>query len=149
MTIYELLKKHEGKRNKPYLDNAMPPKKTIGVGWNIDANPLPADIDSYLKAHGEITDEMVNTLLSISVKRATADCRDLFPAFDEFTENRQMALIDFVFQLGKKGASRFVSSIAMINTGRWEEAAENMMKSLWAKQVPNRAKEITQMIEEG
>jgi hypothetical protein len=37
----------------------------------------------------------------------------------------------------------------MINTGRWEAAAENMMKSNWAKQTPNRAREITKMIEEG
>jgi lysozyme len=145
--IYDLLKRHEGVRKKPYKCPAG--FLTVGVGWNIDANPLPKDIAAYLKKNGEITDDMVDRLLFISVGAATLNCYGLFPDFENFTENRQMALIDFVFQLGGAGAAKFVNSIAMINTGRWEDAAENMMKSAWAKQTPKRAAEITQMIEEG
>jgi lysozyme len=147
MNIYELLKQHEGIRRKPYKCSMG--FKTIGVGWNIDANPLPLEIADHLKVHGEITDAMVDNLLSISVGHATADCRDLFPTFDEFSDRRKMALIDFTFQLGKKGVSRFVNSVACINTGRWDDAAENMLLSAWARQTPNRAADIIQMIQEG
>ena len=147
MTVYELITKHEGRRKKPYKCTAG--KKTIGIGWNYDDNPLPVYIAAYLKKHGEITDEMINYLLDISVGRAIDDCRTLFPDFDGFSINRQMALTDFVFQLGRKTASTFVNSIAMINTGRWEEAAENMMKSRWATQTPKRAEEVTDLIAAG
>jgi lysozyme len=147
MTVYELIKKHEGERLKPYKCTAN--KWSIGVGWNFDDNKLPEDINKYLTEHGEITQEMSDRLLTISVGWAARDCRALFPEFDTFSGNRQIALIDWLFQLGHYRASKFTNSIHMINTGRWEAAAENMMKSKWAQQTPNRAREITKMIEEG
>jgi GH24 family phage-related lysozyme (muramidase) len=115
----------------------------------MDANPLPKTIADYLKKHGEITDDMINILLNISVSNAIKDCLDLFPTWDDISLNRRMALIDFVFQLGKTRASKFVHTIAAINTGRWEDAAENMKESAWAKQCPKRAQEITDLIEAG
>lgn len=149
MTIEQFIEKHEGRRKKPYPDTSKPPKMTIGVGWNMDDNPLPKNIADYLKKHGEITDAMIDLLLSLSVKNAISDCLDLFPTWDNISLNRRMALIDFVFQLGKTRASKFVHTIAAINTGRWEDAAENMKESVWFKQVPQRAQEVTEMLEVG
>jgi GH24 family phage-related lysozyme (muramidase) len=60
-----------------------------------------------------------------------------------------MALIDFVFQLGKTKALKFHHTIAAINTGRWEDAANHMRQSAWFKQVPKRAVEVTDLIEAG
>jgi lysozyme len=147
MTVSEFIEKHEGRRKKPYKCPAG--KMTVGVGYNFDDNPLPPHIAQYLKKHGQITDAMIDDLLQCSISIAEDDCHDLFPDFDNFTENRKMALTDFVFQLGKTKASRFVNSIAMINTGRWEEAAANMLKSTWAQQVKKRAAEVTDLIEAG
>ena len=147
MNVIELIKKHEGEMLKPYRCTAG--KWTVGVGWNFDDNKLPPDINEYLTKHGEITQEMSDRLLTISIGWAARDCRALFPEFDSFTPKRQAALIDWLFQLGHYRASKFANSIHFINTGRWERAAENMMKSNWAKQTPARAKEITKMIEEG
>ena len=149
MTTREFIEKHEGRRNKPYLDNAKPPKETIGVGWNMDAKPLPEDIQEYLNANGEITEEMIDRLLDISVEVAESCCQDLFPDFDNFSENRKMALTDFTFQLGEKTEKHFVHTLAAINTGRWEDAAEGMRNSRWFNEVPNRAKEVIELIEEG
>lgn len=147
MTIEQFIEKHEGRKLKPYKCPAG--AKTIGVGWNIDANPLPGAIGRCLKETGKITNAMADQLLSLSIKVASSDCEDLFPDFDNFTDNRRMALIDFLFQLGKSRASKFVNSIHMINTAQWKEAAENMRQSAWFNQVPNRAKEVTKLIEEG
>jgi len=148
-TIEQFITRHEGRRNKPYQDNANPPKETIGVGWNMTANPLPLGMKAYLHDHGEITDVMIDQLLSISIGLATFNCEKLFPDFDNFSDNRRMALIDFVFQLGKHGAGNFVHAIAAINTGRWKDAANAMRNSEWFHQVPNRAEEVTDLIEEG
>jgi lysozyme len=146
MTIEQFIEKHEGRRKKKYQCSAG--VWTIGVGWNL-FNPLPKKIAAYLKTNGEITDAMVDELLRLSIAVALNDCESLFPDFENFSDNRRMALIDFLFQLGKSRAKNFVHSIAMINTGRWQDAAENMRDSAWAAQVPTRAKEVTALIEEG
>ena len=147
MTIYSLLEKHEGRKHKPYRCTGG--KRTIGIGHNFDDNPLPPHIADYLKKNGQITDDMVDELLETDILHATADCCVLFPGFDSFSERRKMALVDFVFQLGFNRARKFIHSIACINTGRWEKAGEQMRKSAWAEQTPNRAIEIISMIEEG
>ena len=149
MTTQQFIEGHEGRRNKPYKDTAEPPKTTIGVGWNMDANPLPDDIQEYLNANGEITDEMVDRLFSISLDRATVGCKDLFPDFDNFSDNRKMALIDFTFEMGERGESKFTHAVAAINAGQWDDAARYMLESLWAEQVPNRAKDVTDLIAAG
>ena len=146
-TIEQFITRHEGRKLKPYKCTAG--HWTIGVGWNMDANPLPKDIRDYLKAHGSITNEMVDKLLDISINQAVKDCHKLFPEFESFSPNRKMALTDFVFQLGLSRSSAFVNTIAAINTGRWEDAVKEMRDSNWFKQVPNRAKEVTELIEEG
>jgi lysozyme len=147
MTIYSLLEKHEGRKHKPYRCTGG--KRTIGIGHNFDDNPLPPHIADYLKKNGQITDDMVDELLETDILHATADCCVLFPGFDSFSERRKMALVDFVFQLGFNRARKFIHSIACINIGRWEKAGEQMRKSRWAEQTPNRAIEIISMIEEG
>lgn len=158
MTIEQFIEKHEGRSKKPYKCTAG--ANTIGVGWNMDANPLPKNIADYLKKHGEITDTMIDILLSLSVKNAISDCLDLFPNWDNISVNRRMALIDFVFQLGKHRTSHFINTIAAINTGRWADAAEGIRKSLYWKQLGGdppgtddgkleRPEEVAEMIEVG
>ena len=143
----EFITKHEGRKKRPYKCPAG--KTTIGVGHNIDAKGLPKDIEAYLKKHGQITDEMVDRLLIIDIGHAVSDCKKLFPDFDKFTPNRKMALTDFLFQLGYNNASKFVHTVAAINTNRWEDAAKEMLDSDWARQTPNRAQEVTELIEVG
>jgi len=147
MNAYELIEKHEGRKLKPYKCPAG--KNTIGVGWNMDSNPLPKAIANYLSTNGKITDEMAEQLLKISINITINDCKTLFHGWKTFTENRKAALTDFVFQLGLTKASLFVKTIAAINTGRWEDAAREMEKSGWFYQVPKRAAEIVNMIEVG
>lgn len=133
MTIQELLIKHEGRKKKPYKCTAK--KRTIGIGYNYDDNPLPSDIADYLKKNGQITDAMIDRLFFLSVSNAIKDCHKLFPDFDKFSENRRMALVDFLFNLGFKRASGFRHMIAAVNTGRWQDAAKEMLNSTWATQV--------------
>lgn len=147
MTLRQLIEKHEGRKNTPYTCPAG--FKTIGVGWNINANPLPPDIANYLKHNGHITDEMIDQLLDISIRHAQADCRVLFPGFDNFSDGRKMALIDFVFNIGFAGARKFKKAVKAINSGKWDIAAREMQDSLWFKQVPKRAKTVVKMVEAG
>lgn len=147
MTLYEFIEKHEGRRKKPYKCPAG--KLTIGVGHNIDANPLPIDIKRHLAQYGSIDNEMIDRLLNTDIRHAVADCKVLFPQFATFSDNRRMALIDFVFQLGFTGAKKFTRSVNAINAEKWDDAARYMGESLWARQTPVRAAEVIKLIKEG
>ena len=145
--LKEMLKRHEGIRTKPYQDTVG--KKTIGVGHNIDASPLPEEMASYLAEHGEITTAMIDALLEHDIKLATEGCEILFPAWKAFSDNRQDALIDFVFNVGLGTAKTFVHALASIRAGDWSIAADEMQNSKWYKQVHRRGIEICRMIRIG
>ena len=144
-----MLERHEGRKRVPYNDTATPPNLTVGVGWNMHTNPLPDDVALYLGQHGEITDEMIDRLLEISVWKAEASCRRVWPGFDGFSRNRQDALIDFMFNCGEKTVRGFTNTVADISAGRWASAAARLMKSAWAKEVKGRALDVTNLLKEG
>jgi lysozyme len=145
--LKSMLTRHEGRRKKKYRCSRG--KWTIGVGWNMDAWPLPADIDSYLRVRGEITEGMIDRLLDISITTATNNCRDIYPGFDGFSETRRFALIDLCFNLGVNGLLKFKKAMAAIKIGDWNEAANQFCDSDWFTQVGVRGPEIVGMIRNG
>jgi lysozyme len=50
------------------------------------------------------------------------------------------------YQLGLSGFSKFKKTIYYLETQQYDEAADEMLDSLWAKQTPNRAKELSNII---
>lgn len=152
--LKEILRRHEGVRNKPYRDTKG--ILTIGIGWNMEANPLPQDIAAFLRVHGYITNEMIDRLLDISIETATDNCRDIYKDFDSFSENRRFALIDLMFNMGIGTMLTFRNTNRAINEGRWEDAAKGLRYSKWYSQVDKipdnhreRGDEIIDMIRVG
>jgi lysozyme len=140
----EFTEQNEGRKYKVYKCTGG--ANTIGIGHNIDAKGLPSDIEKYLKQNGKILDEHIDRLYIIDEGHAVSDCKKLFPNFKSFSHNRKVALTEVVCPLGYDRASKFVRSIHLINIGAWEEAADNMLKSLWAKQTTNRAIRVTELL---
>lgn len=145
--IKAMLRKDEGLRLKRYLCT----KKhwTIGYGWNLDANPLPADIAVYEKQHGEITLEMAERLLDVSVQEAVKETKKIYPDIEAYSDSRQLALVDFVYNVGQGTAMTFLNTNAAIRERRWEDAAHGFEHSAWYHQVGNRAVRLVKMIREG
>ena len=52
------------------------------------------------------------------------------------------------YQLGVTGVSKFKKTIAYLQNKQWEEASVEMLDSLWARQTPNRAKELSNRVKE-
>ena len=50
------------------------------------------------------------------------------------------------YQLGISGFSKFKKTIYLLETEQYEEASVEMLDSLWAKQTPRRAKELSEVI---
>jgi len=155
--VREMLKRHEGLRLKPYICPAG--KKTIGYGWNLDAHAMPDEMYSSLRVDGAITQEMADQLLTISIEAAEQQARGIWKGFDGFTDRRQSALVDLVFNMGAgKVMNGFPSFCKAVNAGDWKRAADELMyadgtkkdkfSGYW-KQVGDRAVEIVDMICEG
>ena len=131
--IKEMLIEHEGMKLKPYLCSAG--KMTIGVGRNLDDRG--------------ITEREAVMLLWGDIKIVLDDLKRLFGGFADFSEARQMALVDMRFQLGAGGFRRFKKLIAAVRENDWTEAARQVEDSTYFKQVPNRAAWVRERIRAG
>ena len=58
----------------------------------------------------------------------------------------QEVILNMCYQLGVTGTSKFRKAISALQEGDWEDAANEMLDSLWARQTPNRAKELSDII---
>ncbi len=125
-----LIKRHEGLRLKPYRCPAG--KLTIGYGRNLDDKGISIKAAEFL--------------LTEDINEAISNLRRVFLDFDSFTEQRQCALIDMMFNLGMGGFMAFARMIAAIGDGEWDLAAEECLNSKYAQQVGPRAVEIAKML---
>ena len=53
------------------------------------------------------------------------------------------------FQMGVDGLLGFKNTLAMIQAGKYTEAANGMMNSKWAKQTPSRAQRHAEQMRTG
>jgi len=128
-TLLDMLIRHEGKRRILYEDSLGVP--TIGVGHNL-SKPL--------------SDAAILQILRDDVNDAYNECLHAFPWFMDLTEARQRAVIDMCFNMGLPrllGFKKFLQAMAL---GDYDTAANEMLDSLWAKQVKSRALELANMI---
>lgn len=145
--LRDMIKRHEGYHGKPYVCGGG--HSTIGWGHNMDDEPLPPHMREYLDAHGQITEAMAEELLTKDIKDATDDCTVLYPDFNQFSPSRKNALIDFLFNVGIKTAMTFKATNLAINEERWNDAANQILKSKYARQVGARAKEVASLLRDG
>lgn len=128
----EMLMRHEGLRLKPYKCTAG--KLTIGVGRNLDDNGITeAEAIMMLK-------------YDIEVARSALLRYGWFVTMDSI---RQEAIINMVFNLGMPRFLQFKKTIEHLQNKEWNLAAAEMLRSKWAEQVGNRAKEIAKIIVTG
>lgn len=127
------LKLHEGVRLKPY--RCTEGKLTIGIGRNLDDRG--------------ITVEEANTLLRNDVAEVMAGLAINLPWIWDLNETRQRVLVDMAFNLGVNGLLEFRRTLAAIEAGQYEHAADMMLNSRWASQVGERARRLSQMMATG
>jgi len=125
----------EGRKSRMYLDNANPPRWTIGVGFNLSDRALP--------------DPIIDALLDWCIDNVQHELDSALPWWRTMNDARQNALANMAFQLGLDKLLKFKKTLDLLKTGRWDAAANEALDSDWARQVPNRAKRVTDMIRKG
>ena len=128
--IVEDIKKHEGFRPKVY--ECTEGYDTIGYGFAIKDLTMDEDVATLILM------KKLNALL----QRITV----AFPWFKDIDETAKKVVINMCYQLGIRGFSKFKKTIYYLETEQYEEASIEMLNSLWAKQTPNRAKELSEEI---
>jgi GH24 family phage-related lysozyme (muramidase) len=108
------LKTDEGLDLHIYHLNGIP---HIAYGFNLQANHLPAFIQSYLDIHGEITQDMADFLLRKTAISAEADAVHLFNSdlWEGLTEKRQAVITMMIFNMGIgrfQGFHKFISCLS-------------------------------------
>lgn len=125
----------EGRRSRMYLDSANPPRWTIGVGFNLSERAIP--------------DPIIDALLDWCITDTQHDLDRSLPWWRTMNDARQNALANMCFQLGIEKLLGFAQTLALLKAGRWDAAANEALDSAWARQCPNRAKRVTDMIRTG
>ena len=60
--------------------------------------------------------------------------------------NIKDVVIEMCYQLGVGGFSKFKKTISYLQNKQFKDASEEMLDSLWAKQTPNRAKSLSDIV---
>jgi lysozyme len=134
--LIETLKRHEGVKYYVYKDHLG--YETIGVG-----RCLKEGVGLGL------THDEVDYLLMNDINRCLEELDAAFPWFKDLTEIRREAMINLCFNLGLTRLRKFEKALAAMSIHNYEEAADEFLDSRWAKQVGNRATEVTEMIRTG
>ena len=130
--MIEQIKRHEGVKLKPYHCTAG--KLTIGVGRNIEDNGISEREADFL---------LMNDL------SAMADAAKSYEWYAGLNEPRKAVIINMLFNLGQPRFDKFVNTKQFLADGMYEEAAEEMLNSKWARDVGRRAEELSQQMATG
>jgi lysozyme len=128
--IKELLEKHEGLRLTVYNDTVG--KATIGIGRNLVDRGISRE-EAYYMLYNDI-----NYFRSELQKK--------LPWFDSQPDDVKTVMIDMAFNLGIYGFLNFKNTLKHIQNKEYKLASEDMLNSLWAKQVGVRAIELADIL---
>ncbi len=130
MSLKESIKKHEGYVGIVYKDSLG--IDTIGYGFAIKDLELDKDI--------------CDMILDRKLKDLESRVKLKFDWFKYMPPEIKDVVMEMCYQLGVTGVSKFKKTIAYLRNEQWEEASVEMLDSLWAKQTPNRAQEMSDRV---
>ena len=129
------VKKHEGYRNKVYLDTLG--KRTVGVGHLC--------VEEFWEDDKEYEEKFLMDILEADLQNAIKGAKDLMAEHGcmDIDEVAEEIIIEMIFQLGKTGVSKFKNMWKALSALDYSTAASEMLDSRWAKQTPNRAQAMS------
>ena len=130
MNLIDDIKKHEGFRARVY--QCTEGYDTIGYGFAIK------DL--------ELTEHVADQILMKKLSELNIKIIDRFEWYFTSPQKVQDVVVNMCYQMGLSGFSKFKKTIYYLETEQYEEAADEMLDSLWHKQTPNRSKELSDII---
>ena len=128
--LIKRIKYHEGFMDKVY--KCTEGYDTIGYGFAIKDLILDEDI--------------AEEILLRKVEKLITRVRAKFDWLDTVPPAVQGVIVEMSYQMGVSGVSKFKKALHAMQMFQWKKAADEMLDSRWAKQTPNRAKELSDII---
>jgi len=137
--LLESVKKHEGYRNKVYLDTLN--KRTVGVGHLC--------VEDFWEDGKEYDEDFLMGILEKDLQSAIDQADDMCK-YLTISDDAKIIIIEMIFQLGGTGVSKFRKMWQALQQDPpdYAEASVQMLDSRWAKQTPNRAQEMARHMSE-
>lgn len=133
-SLEDMLVRHEGEVLHAYQDSEG--YWTIGVGILID------------KRGGGITQEESRYLLKNRIQKVAAEAQ-AFPWYHKLNNPRKQVILNMLYNLGKPRFLKFKRMIAAIEKDDYATAARELMDSKYARQVGQRAVELSTILYTG
>lgn len=144
------LKRHEGFRSRPYRDTAG--HWTIGYGRNLDTVGIRAcerEMCGGREGISRVTREQADVMLHNDIQAALSELTSRFPWVANLDAARQDAFINLAFNMGVRKLAGFKKTLAAAERGDWDESARELLASRYARQVGDRANEISEQLRTG
>ena len=132
MALKDSIKEHEGYVGVVYKDSLG--IDTIGYGFAIKDLELDEDI--------------CDIILERKLKNLNDRVRVRFDWYRYMPPQIQDVIMEMCYQLGVTGFSKFKKTILFLQNKQFHDASQEMLDSLWARQTPNRAKELSNRVKE-
>jgi lysozyme len=100
-------------------------KVTIGVGRNL------TDVG--------VNDDEIALMERNDIAEAERTARKLVSNFDALNDARKAVILNMAFNMGLPVLAQFKNTLRAVVEGRWDDAADGMLASRWAKQTGDRA----------
>ena len=71
-----------------------------------------------------------------------SDCETLYPDFGDLPEEAQQIIANMMFNMGLSRMRQFKGMKKGVDAREWDSAADEMVDSVWYKQVTNRAERL-------
>ena len=130
MNLLKQIKEHEGFKSRVY--KCTEGYDTIGYGFAVKDLEMDEDIAELI------------------LMRKIDKLQQRIMANLEWWADSPAEIKDVVtnmcYQLGLSGFLKFKKTIYLLETEQYEEASFEMLNSLWAKQTPNRARELSEIV---
>ena len=133
--LADMLKKEEGFRSHVYSDHLG--YKTIGYGRCIEEGIGLG-----------LTEDEATYLLMQDIQRSVAECEN-FDWFMDLDEPRAMVVVALAFQMGWPRLNQFGKMLAAFAGEDYEPAADELLDSKFARQVPARAERLSEIVRTG
>ena len=128
--LLKRIKHHEGYRKSVY--QCTEGYDTIGYGFAVK------DL--------ELDEDLAEEILIRKVEKLIKRVRSKFDWLDSVPREVQGVLVEMSYQMGLSGVSKFKKALHAMQMLQWKLAADELLDSRWAKQTPNRAKELSDII---
>lgn len=135
---------HESCRLQVYDDATGLP---IVAGYTVKGNAT-IGYGRLLRAPGGISPAEARALFDVDWRRAQLDATTL-AGYASADAVRRGVLEEMTFQLGVRGVRGFKRMLSAFYARDYAKAADEMLDSAWARQTPNRARELANLMRTG